>query len=316
MTNDSFRKDCKRLFKCETIHDCIDMIDIYVGFFTKVISIDEDVESLTVADLEAKQLFNMMLSKSLHLRKILEGITFNSYMSIKASNVIDPTIVAILIRNIYETVAVFNLIYRQPKSKEEKNIIYKLWVLSGLKYRQRFEDNATTSENREKLENERVQISNIESTIKNSTLFEELDNEGQKCILNRIKKKDYKIIFENEKVRSLQWYELADVMGMKKGLMDNIYNFFSLYTHPSNVSVFQYADLLSVEEQESPKVVLFNLKTANLLFSVFIADYIHLFPDVLNVFEELTLMDQVAINFHNTTARSYDYSINDSYKRI
>lgn len=316
MTSDSFRKHCKKLFMCATIPDCINMLDIYTSFFTKVLSKDEDGESLTVADIEAKQLFNMILSKSLHLKKLLEGVTYNVYKSAKAFNVIDPTIVAILIRNIYETVAVFNLIYIKPKIKEEKNMIYQLWVLSGLKYRQCFEDNADTSESIEKLKSERKQISDIELAIKTSKLFEQLDCKSQKSILNKIRRRDYKIIFDDDKVKPLHWYELADVMGLKKGLMDNIYNFLSLYTHPSNVSVFQHADLLSPAEQESPKVILFNLKTANLLFSVFIADYIHLFPDVLSVFEELTLMDQVAINFHNTTARSYDYSINDSYKRI
>jgi len=53
-----------------------------------------------------------------------------------------------------------------------------------------------------------------------------------------------------------------------------------------------------------------------MLFSVFIADYINLFPKVLQTFNSLDKIDQIIINSNNTFARDYSYSINDTWKEL
>lgn len=58
----------------------------------------------------------------------------------------------------------------------------------------------------------------------------------------------------------------------------------------------------------------FNLRYAVFLVSVFIADYINLFPSALKVFESLKTQEQIAINLLNVTVRDIGYSINDKWK--
>jgi hypothetical protein len=52
------------------------------------------------------------------------------------------------------------------------------------------------------------------------------------------------------------------------------------------------------------------------LTSVFIADYLKLFPTAQATFDSLNIRDQIVINFHNTFLRGYDYSINDTWKIV
>jgi hypothetical protein len=47
------------------------------------------------------------------------------------------------------------------------------------------------------------------------------------------------------------------------------------------------------------------------LTSIFIDDYIKLFPERIEDFEQLDLMEQIAVNLQNRMARGDNYSINN-----
>jgi len=314
MTKEELRNECSRLFACKTIADSNDLLDIYAEFLFKAVQNHHKEAVYTQAEADAKLIIQMMLTKVLHLKTVIAGISFTAKDSSTLNKIIDPTIVASLIRNIYETTAMFNLIYRNPKSKEERDILYLLWVHSGLKYRQRFGNVVTTEENKKKQEEEKNSIDKIVTEIENSTLFKSLDEKNQGKIRTKLKDRDYLIRFKDKEVVFLHWHELTKVIGVKDGMLDDIYTYFSLYSHPSNVAVFQFADMFKLGEEAFPQMVNFNLKIAFFMFSIFIADYIKLFPTVLQTYEKMSLRDQIVINFHNTMTRNYDYSINESYK--
>ncbi len=230
------------------------------------------------------------------------------------NNIIDPTIVASLIRNIYETTGMFNLIYQEPKTKDEKQIKYLLWVHSGLSYRNRFDGVITLQENKDKMKNELQQMESIRKEIEENPLFKSMDEKNQGKILTMIKKRNYLIKFNGNEVSFLSWRELVKTMDIKGDKLDQIYTYFSLYAHPSNVSVFQFANMFGKEENTYKSIVIFNLQTAFMMLSIFIADYIKTFPNVLKTYEEMGIVEQIVINFHNRIARGGNYDINESWK--
>lgn len=313
MNQEQLRKECKKFFWCETISDCQDLLDIYTEFFfDAIMNHNEDV--FTHAEADAKIVIQMMMTKALHLKEVLNGVEFQTKTGRKLNKIIDPTIVASLIRNIYETTGMFNLIYREAKNNDEREIIYLLWVHAGLSYRQRFDSIITTVENKEKSEQEKKQLEGIKKSIEENNLFKKLDEKNQGKILTKLKEKDYLLRFNNLEVEFLNWRELVKSMHIKEGKLDHIYTYFSLYSHPSNVAVFQYANMFEKGNESYPDLVKFNLQIAFMMFSIFIADYIKLFPAVLTTYEKMGLVEQIVINFHNTQARSHEYDINDSWK--
>lgn len=314
MTKEQLRQECIRLFECKTIHDSSDLLDLYVEFLLRTIINHHKEPVFSQSDADAKIIAQMMMTKALHLKETIKGISFNAKDGLGLNNIIDPTIVASLIRNIYETTAMFNLIYINTKTKDEKRIIYLLWVLAGLKYRQRFIISIITEGGKRKSENEKVEIEKIIKEIESVELYMNLTDINRDKIKTKIKEKDFLLQFEDNEVKFLHWHELTSIMGIKRGLLDNIYTYFSLYAHPSNVSVFQFTDMFKKESAAFPEFTIFNLRIAFFMFSIFIADFIKLFPNVRNTFESLELRDQIVINFHNNISRGYEYSINDSWK--
>ena len=314
MERDELRAKCKRFFWCESISDCKDLLDVYIEFFFQTILENHDEKVYSHADADAKMIIQMMMTKALHLKNALNGVDYVSKKGRKLNNIIDPTIVASLIRNIYETTGMFNLIYRTTKNEDEKNIIYLLWVHAGLSYRKRFDNIMTTKENIEKAEDEKKQIENIKAEIEQNPLFIKLDDKNKGKIMTKLKDKDYLIRFDNEEVEFLSWRELTKTMDIKNGKLDHVYTYFSLYSHPSNVSVFQFAEMFKKGKESYHDLVIFNLQIAFYMFSIFIADYIKLFPTVLKTYEEMGLVEQIVINFHNSIARGHEYDINESWK--
>lgn len=314
MTKEQLRKECSKLFACKTLSDSDELLNIYAEFLFKAVQIHHQEKVYTQAEADAKLIIQMILTKALHLKSVISGISYKAKDGSTLNKIIDPTIVASLIRNIYETSAMFNLIYRNTKTKNEREILYLLWVHSGLKYRQRFESSTNAPENKKKQEHEKKQINSIVAAIENNELFKKLDKKNQDKIKTKLKQKDYLIRFDGLEVIFLHWQELTEVIGIKEGILENIYTYFSLYSHPSNVAVFQFADMYKRGKEAYPELVNFNLKIAFFMFSIFIADYIKLFPSVIKTFEKMDLRDQIVINFYNTLTRGHDYSINDSWK--
>lgn len=314
LEKNELRNECYRFFMCKTLNDSLELIDIHTEFLYQVIMKHHKEPVECYADTDAKMVVQMMLTKTLHLKNIVNGITYNSIDGTSLNRIIDPTIVASMIRNIYETIGMFNLIFRNANNGDEKTILYNLWVYSGLKYRQRFEQFATTEESTEKIENEKQQLEKLITAIKETDLYQNLDDKNQKIIKKKIKAKNYLLKFDGTMVVPLHWQALTETIGIETDLFDNIYTYFSLYSHPSNVAVFQFKDMFNREDEVFKVLTNTNLRYYFALTSIFIADLINLFPSVQETFDNLNLRDQIVINFHNTLHRGYGYSINESWK--
>jgi len=310
MTKQELRNECQRLLICENLNDCNELLDIYINFFFETIKNHQDENAESQKMHQAKIVNQMMMTKAMNLKKVITGVSYESASGWNLNKIIDPTIIASLVRNIFETVAMFNLVYSKPETDDEKNIMYWLWVSAGLKYRQRFEAVGQTAENKEKIENEKAEIEVLANNIRETELFKNLDLKNQNKIENQLKSKEYQIFFDGLKVKLISWQECVNLMGIKETLLPNIYTYFSLYSHPSNVSVFQFAGMFEKGNEAFPDMATFNLKTSFFMFSIFIADYIKLFPSTLATFENLKIVEQIVINFNNTMARSNEFSIN------
>lgn len=289
-------------------------MNIFLEYFFLVISTHNQDKVYSQSHADAKMVFQMIFTKASHINKLLEGVSFKSKYGGKLNPIIDPTSVAPLVRTLYETICVFHLAYTLPDSQDKKDLVYQLWVSSGLKYRQRF--SASLPSSQEKLEHELKEIESIKAIIETSNLFNSLTVRNQNKILAKLKEKDYKISFTNLDINFLSWQEVSATMNLKNDLFDNIYSYYSLYAHPSNVSVFQFEKMFSKEEEAYKSLTTTSMKYCFSLLSMFIADYIKLFPNILETYNKQDLVSQIVLNFHNQMMRGEAHSINDAWKEL
>ncbi|MBP7558539.1 MAG: hypothetical protein KA821_19840 [Chitinophagaceae bacterium] len=298
------------------MHEKYEVLGMFANHFLTIVQLHHKDPVTTVAEKEAKIVLQMMATKVLYLMKTIDGVSFNTRENVLLNNIIDPSIIAGQVRNVFETAGMFNTIYRGTQTDEDRKLVHLLWVSAGLKYRQRFVTNIITPEIKKKQEDEEKKINDITNEIVAMNLYQGLDAKNQEKIQNRIKNKEYLVKIENNKVAFLTWSDVSTSMGMDEKLFSNMYTYFSLYAHPSNVSVFQFAEMFNGENPGYIGLTEMNLTYAIFFFSVFLADYIHLFPKVKETFEKLPLIQQLILNAPNRLARGSQFSINDSHKAL
>lgn len=263
----------------------------------------------------ARIMLQMLFSKALSINKLLEGQNYE-YKGIKLNTIIDPTPIAVLARNIYEMIATFHLIYVFPKTKEEQLILYSLWRISGLSYRQKFVNSAKSKESQQKFNEEKDEIDHFIKLIEKTNCYQSLPPREQGKIHTFINEKEFKITIESGIVNKLSWQGVSPKMGLPNAYFEEMYTYFSLYAHPSYVSVWHFSTIFDKDNQDFLGMTKFNLDTTNQLLSIFIADYLKYFPELLPAFEKQDSFTQIVINFFNKAIRGVGYTINHEYNKL
>jgi len=317
VTQEQLRNEVTRFINADDIATNREYMDFFITCFHDLILKHRINEEDSYEKEDAKMILQMMFSKFIHLRKFLEGVTFLSKEGKQIIKpFIDPTILISLVRNIYEMVCLFNIVYDATDSDEKSNIVYSLWRSSGLKYRQRFSEIATTEENKKKVKEEQEEIENIKHQIEATEYYKNLDEKNQKKIQTILKEKDYKVKLEDDEVRFLSWQQISEEFISKSNIFKDMYTYFSLYAHPSHVSVFQFADMFRVEKEDFKGITVFNLRFCFAMGSIFLGDLIRLFPEMKATFEGLSEKEQILLNFYNRMLRDDDKSINEAWKLL
>jgi len=286
--------------------DSKELLSFYINSFV-VITFDKDRSNSNLsqqANFDVALLSQMLLSKLLHLRKVIDGVSFTN-KSLSLPSFIDPTLVGMITRNIFEIWANFNLNFIYPENDDQRLLIYNCWQIAGLKAKQHFGKKSNTAKNIEIAKEEREAIASLTAEIIDSELYNNyhktIEDPKKDKVKLALKKKDWKFAFNP--LRLLPWAELHTEMHVKAEFFDSIYSYFSQYTHPSYVSVFQYHQLFKPESRDFEMLTNFHLRFTFAFISFFISDYINLFPEAKSTFNDFDSMEQKVLLSYNDLYR-------------
>ena len=309
MEKEELRLLCKPLMELNSIENCQLLLEKYIDFIFAVIRKHHYENVDTQAKADSKIIFQMFFTKAINIRKTLEGLEYDNG-KYKLNGIIDPTILYALVRSVFEALCAFELVYMIPDTEDKKRIMYNLYKLSGLKYRQRFNDSSATPDMQKKYNAELAEINESIDIIKNTALYRTLSLKNKEKIDRAIKDKSYQLMIDSSnKVKLYGWGDVPALFGAQHSLLKNAYTLFSLNAHPSYVSMFQFRDMFPKNNPEYIQISLSAMYYCFVFFSIFIADYIKLFPTVRDTYASLSNVDQILLNFHNKLIRGENYSI-------
>ena len=258
----------------------------------------------------------MFVTKALGIKKLLLGVEYDDGNN-HLNRIIDPTILITLIRNMFEALCAFELVYVLPNTTDKKLIVYNLYKISGLKYRQRFYSEDMNADQKTQYESDKQDIEEYIKQIKDSDLYRLLIPKYKSIIDKSIKDKYYQIVInDNNDVKKYAWGDIPPLFGIKLDFFKFMYTYFSLNAHPSYISILQFSDMFKKNEEEFLKISLTAMKSCFVLLSICLADYIRMLTQVMKTYESFSLEDQILLNFHNRLARGEEYSISDKWKLL
>lgn len=249
---------------------------------------------------DAMILFQMVLSKGLAIQKLIEGAEYRNPKTGISTSILDPTSIAALTRTQFEAFSTFHNIYISNSDENIVELLHDIWVVVGLKERQRGFD-PTHEEHKIKAKLEEQQINELLVKIQANPIFRKEEIEKQAKILGWIQSRKFEIAYRNNKLVLLSQKELFTNSGVNEAF-ENQYALLSWFVHPSYISVLQFGQMYEQNFYEENANTM--LRISRIIVSMLIVDYITYFEEALEEFKTLPEIDQLIIHSDNKTFRS------------
>ncbi len=317
MANPIYRQECERLLHGQSKSDQIDSYRCIIDTAMKLTYDHHKVTFNSPMEHEAGYLlFQLTIQKSLSIIKLLDGADYQNNIdsNIKLNKHIDPFSIYPIVRTQYEAYCVFNNLFFGHIDPEQKEFLYDLWVLAGLTERQKYSELIASEEAQKKFLREKEERKKIYNKIESTKIFTNSTSDKQNEIEKAMGRGNFQFHFINEILQKASWSELFMKCGASKKFFDKEYSMLSISTHPSNVSVYQYRDM--IQEGENVKMALFAAETSKKIVAFFTRDYCTLFPVLKLVFNGLPLVNQVILNLNNRFFRGNSFTLNNAEEVI
>ncbi|MCM4153597.1 hypothetical protein DHD05_18545 [Arenibacter sp. N53] len=302
------------LAESKNIRDSKKILDILMNSIYSL-SIKHHTDPIDFAEQKyAKIIAQMIFTKLFNIRENLNGINFSNDEFHFKNDIIDTNLVANNIRNLFETVCLFNNFFIHSTNKDELILKLNIWEYSSLKYRLKLENQATNDEQKSLLQKDKHRLIALKTNIENSKIYNELNDDNKRKIRIILKNKDYKFSIINGEVKIYDWQKLADNFPDTQKSIPLLYTILSFYSHPTWKSVFDYGNNFKEEKiwiQNAQDL----LRYSYILSSIFIIDFIKYFPNSENSFNKLKPLDIYLIEFYNYLVRGQEYLLDkDRFK--
>lgn len=273
---------------------------------------------------DALILFQMSMAKGIAVLNIANPINYyNSIGDFSLPDLLDPFAISSLVRPQYEAFTNFNNIFNSTDDIDAKQFLHDVWVLAGLRERRRFyieptdeelevmpiEKRTTASKHKKKSQDELKKIESLIEQIHRNRFYINLNEKQRKVLDDQLKGRVFQFVLSNGRMVKKSWLDMFINTGAHK-VFKPMYALMSTSTHPSNVSVFQYAQMF--EEYENIQSAKTLLKMSEKLMCFFIADFCRYIPQAKEEYQKIPEMNKIIIESANKHMREFDFKLSDT----
>lgn len=249
---------------------------------------------------DAMILFQMAVSKSLAIISLIDGVQYKNRTTGASKTILDPTSIAAITRTQFEAFSTFHNIYNSNSNQDVIDLLHDIWVISGLKERQKGIEPSRT-EFKLIAEKEKIIIDKLLIRIRNNSIFQSEAKEKQDKILEWIDKRKFEVAYRNSKLVLLSQKDMYVNAGVNNDF-ENQYSILSCFVHPSYISVLQFGQMFEKDFNEEHALTFLNI--SRIIVSMLIVEYCNYFPIAKEEFEKLPKLDQLLVYIDNKTFRS------------
>lgn len=314
MTKEEYRMYQFRYTLGENWNDSIESFNLITDLASKLLDDADDVlKRRNDVSMDGHWLLRLTVNRSTSIKKLyqeLEGT--NKLTGKKYSTHIDPFSIYTLVRSQFEAYCIFNNMFIQHTGDQQR-LIYYLWIISGLEYRQRFAADVTPEAQR-KVRTEAASIQQYYLKLFALDSYKKLD-EKSKTHLNEQIIKDKNIqgkFMSDTSICKQAWHQLYEHAGIKPHFT-KMYAFLSLNAHPTYVSVFQMKAVAGGKGEDYAR---FAINSSKCLMALFIRDYVIAFPEIRDTYLKNDNLAQLVVDGINRTYRGEGFQISDIMEKL
>lgn len=279
-----------------------DYLDLMNNFYFKVMRDAAETKD-TLVNSELRCLVQMMFTKGVSLRRMLDGFSFVQG-DVHLNTITDHTLLNTIARTMFESLMGFELITRIPDTNDKRTILQNVWCASSLTSRLKMFTSEAEERFAERFKHERENIDYCKDQIYKTELYSRLGESDKKEIEKSIKRGEYQLIIDtDEHVKRVAWDEVRQYCDLRTDNLHGVYKYLCNMAHPSYYALMQFKDSYKGDSPAFVELACMASKNALVFMSVFIMDYMLVFPDTQHSFEELDAETQFMICLYNDIMR-------------
>lgn len=293
--------DVKEITRLNDIASCQRYLKYMLDFYFDAIEFPRNSDSRMLLD--ANLWLQTIFTKGCAFLDLLNGIKYEK-PGVRLNTILDPSLLFTIARRIYESVVDFNMLYIYPETQQQKDILYNLFMAAGLSERLKNWNEDMRSKYPERVQEEEKDIQDCKTAIENNELWSSLRTQTQQVIYNAIESHKFRYKFNSGNVLCpVKWKNAYELLRVKKDIYESMYSFLSLHSHPSYLALIQFRDAYIPDIRQDVQMAIHTTQCVLSFMSIFIVDYMKLFPNLKTHFEKLELPKQFLIGMYEDVMR-------------
>lgn len=303
---------CAKMIMSEELSDQVRYLQLLIDVSNAIIAHSSLQYSKVCIDHDALTLLKMMSSKLSIIKGVVKEpvLTFDGILgdNMVSHKIIDHVTLYAVIRTLFESLCVYELLYVFPKTKEEKELVYHLYQLAGVS--DQYSIIPQKEQYKEEIKNLAEEKLMHGKFIKETNIYEDGKN---KIVLDKcIKDGKFNVWVENGVVILSQGYKgVIEHVGFNPNYILGIYKFLCLNSHQTSVAVIQFHEACEMFNPDAKQLIINATRLAINLASVFIVDFIKNNPEQISVFNSMEDHVKYLVDAPNTLLRGREYSLVD-----
>ena len=204
----------------------------------------------------------------------------------------DPGSINVLGRAALESFLVFHYVFVEPRSDDEKDFRYYLWLHASHIDKQKFP--TRSEEGKKQLNDEKKIMDALKEKINNNSVFKQFDKKKKEELLKEIEKGKWRLQWQKGQWKSKSWTNIGVSAGLSEILAKQFYGHLCAYAHSGCQSAQQVGNAETAETQKALCVA--TMKLIMIAMANMIKAYCQMFEkskDVIQKDEDAkTLIDQ------------------------
>lgn len=301
------------ILSCNTIEDSKECINSILKLYFKLISTSHSYAYTNQAEADCIMSMQMMFTRGCSFVQLLDGFQYSDG-EIVLNRIIDPSVLYSLVRDVYESLCSFELVYILPDKEEKKELAYNMYLISGLRERQNYD--IRTQDASELKAEELKEINDANDRIKQLGYYQHLSREDQNIIQAKIASPHprYRMLYGDDAVtHNVEWENAYRQIGIKEEVMKDMYNFLSAHAHPTAISLRQFRDSFLLNDPHFIEAACMASKTMAMLLSIYMVDFCMKFAFAKEEFDKIEEYIQWLIDKNNVTFRGREYALSDKW---
>ena len=299
-----------RMLMPESCVGRIEHLDYLIEFYFKVMVALGKVKFKSLFRAQMTSSLQMIYTKAKSMRQLVEGFRQQGGVPLVYCQA-DHTVLYTIVRAAYEQLCAFELIYVIPDTEEKRLVMKDAYIAAGEVNRLKLFTEESLERNKERADSVRDVIEDCRREIHSTHFYKALsDKEKTEFEKQVFKKGEYRIILneKGKRIVNVGWDEVRNYCRLNTDALHGVYKYACNMAHPSYLGLVQFHEAYKegVIDDLNATAVMQMIS----IMSVFIMDFMEVYPEIQNVYTDLDHESQFAIRMYNECFRgdSVNYS--------